>query len=169
MYFHSGVKKVTLVLFLEVSGDESFCKEQFILRNQKELGRKRGWSCFPSGEENSWNFCLYQLSFTGHIAGTVCALWFHVVPALCRNQIQRKTQWRNNASKMTTTDLSLSLIQTCGIEKSRVLSDLKNWSFHRDQWAPLWYLWCTSSQCPFGCSQLWGQIPAWLFSPWCSV
>lgn len=51
MYFHSDVKKFGSVLLEKVSGDESFCKEQFILRNQKELGKKRLKLVFVCGGE----------------------------------------------------------------------------------------------------------------------
>lgn len=51
MYFHSDVKKFGSVLLEKVSGDESFCKEQFILRKQKELGKKRLKLVFVCGGE----------------------------------------------------------------------------------------------------------------------
>lgn len=108
MYFNSWCKKVTLVLFWG-----SFLEMGLSLMSNLFSGTRRNWGkkrlkLVSICEENRWHFCLCQLSLTGHIAGTcLCTasnVWFHVVPSLCRNGTQRKTQWRSNVSEMTTAD-----------------------------------------------------------------
>lgn len=145
MYFHSGVKKLLWFCSGEGFWGWVFLSRAIYSQEPEGIGEKEAEAGF-----HLWRRKVKLLSVPAQVDWTYC--WYQSVHCLkCDFMlfllcVENKPKGQHNEGIMylrrLQSELSqyLSFIQTCGIEKSRALSDLENWSFHRGQWVPLWYL-----------------------------